>query len=197
MGKVEENKIQKKSILLNTAFSLFSSEGIAHTSIANITKKAGIAKGTFYLYFRDKYDLQEQLIALKAGHLFQHAMKNSGFEECEDPIDQVITIIDDILEQMQKNKALLRFINKNLSWGLFRSAMNRSEVDYMKMFCEIIPDLQNTTKVELLVYTITELVGASCYSVILDSDPVDFATYKPFLNQSIRAIIEESLKVPK
>ncbi|MFR3322153.1 MAG: TetR family transcriptional regulator [Lachnospiraceae bacterium] len=28
---------------------------------------AGVAKGTFYLYFSDKYDLRNKLIAHKAG----------------------------------------------------------------------------------------------------------------------------------
>ena len=32
-------------------------KGVSKTSIAEISKNAGIAKGTFYLYFKDKYDM--------------------------------------------------------------------------------------------------------------------------------------------
>ena len=51
MGKLETNKQQKLTSLLNTAFNLFTTQGVAKTSIAEISQKAGIAKGTFYLYF--------------------------------------------------------------------------------------------------------------------------------------------------
>ena len=53
MGKVDLNKKQKKESLLNTAFSLFTSKGFQNTSISDIVKEAGVAKGTFYLYFTD------------------------------------------------------------------------------------------------------------------------------------------------
>ena len=56
MGKIESNKQQKQTSLLNTAFQLFTTKGVNKTSIAEISQQAGIAKGTFYLYFKDKYD---------------------------------------------------------------------------------------------------------------------------------------------
>ena len=58
MGKIELNKLQKQTSLLNTAYELFTTKGVNKTSIAEISKAAGIAKGTFYLYFKDKYDIQ-------------------------------------------------------------------------------------------------------------------------------------------
>lgn len=52
MGKIELNKLQKQTSLLNTAYELFTTKGVNKTSIAEISKAAGIAKGTFYLYFK-------------------------------------------------------------------------------------------------------------------------------------------------
>ena len=66
MGKVERKKKEKKDALLNTAFELFTTKGIHKTSIADIVEKAGVAKGTFYLYFSDKYDIRNKLISHKA-----------------------------------------------------------------------------------------------------------------------------------
>ena len=37
MGRVEENKLQKQNSLMDTAFQLFTSQGIAKTSIADIS----------------------------------------------------------------------------------------------------------------------------------------------------------------
>ena len=58
MGKLELNKKRKKSALYNTAFELFTTKGLAKTTISDIVENAGVAKGTFYLYFKDKYDIR-------------------------------------------------------------------------------------------------------------------------------------------
>ena len=63
MGKLESNKQQKRTSLLDTAFKSFINTGGIKTSIAEISQKAGIAKGTFYLYFKDKYDIRNKLIS--------------------------------------------------------------------------------------------------------------------------------------
>ena len=58
MGKIDNNKQMKRESLLDSAFSLFINNGFSKTSISDIVNNAGVAKGTFYLYFKDKYDIQ-------------------------------------------------------------------------------------------------------------------------------------------
>ena len=55
MGKIEVNKQEKASRLLKSAYQLFLKQGIEKTTVSDITHNAGVAKGTFYLYFQDKY----------------------------------------------------------------------------------------------------------------------------------------------
>ena len=45
MGKAEENKQQKLEALYKNAYELFLTNGIEKTSISDIAKKAGVAKG--------------------------------------------------------------------------------------------------------------------------------------------------------
>lgn len=52
MGKVEENKKQKKDLLLKTAFRLFTEKGFSKTTISDIVQEAGLAKGLFICIFR-------------------------------------------------------------------------------------------------------------------------------------------------
>ena len=73
MGKIDNNKQQKRDSLLESAFSLFINNGFNKTSISDIVNRAGVAKGTFYLYFKDKYDIRNNLIAHKAGQVFHAA----------------------------------------------------------------------------------------------------------------------------
>ena len=194
MGKAEANKLQKENALMDTAFRLFSEKGVFHTSIMEIAQKAGVAKGTFYLYFRDKYELHERLIIRKAEGLFRHAIRKSGYESLETSSDKTIALVDDLLAQLQKNPLLLRFINKNLSWGIFRRAMEKSTYDYGAVFRSIYPQVTDQEQLKLVIYTILELTGSTCYSVILENDPVPPEQYKPYLYRSIRAILAELLQ---
>ena len=68
MGKIDKNKQIKRESLLETAFRLFTSKGIQKTSISEIVEDAGVAKGTFYLYFKDKYDIRNKLVAQERPH---------------------------------------------------------------------------------------------------------------------------------
>ena len=73
MGKVDENKQQKEDALFRSAYNLFMSKGISKTSIHDIVQDAGVAKGTFYLYFKDKFEIRDRLIARTAEKLFKAA----------------------------------------------------------------------------------------------------------------------------
>ena len=191
MGRLEENKKLKLTCLMDTAFQLFTTQGIAKTSIADIAQQAGVAKGTFYLYFKDKYDLHEKLVIRKSEQLFQHALEQSGYQDQPDPTGKLLTIIDDVLYQLRDNKLLLQFINKNLSWGVFRRAIGKWEPDYPAIFEEILGSIPSDRKsLAIEVYTILELVGSTCYTVILNGDPVDLDTYLPYLHRSILAILD-------
>lgn len=54
MSKVEEKKKNKQEALLAQRLSCLQEKGINNTSISEIVKNAKMAKGTFYLYFKDK-----------------------------------------------------------------------------------------------------------------------------------------------
>ena len=72
-----DNSIEndKKIRLLETAFKLFTDKGIKDTSIQDIVDNANVAKGTFYLYFKDKYEIRDVLIAKKSHKLFSEALQ--------------------------------------------------------------------------------------------------------------------------
>lgn len=193
MGKIAEKKENKKNRLMETAFELYTTQGIIRTSISDIVEKSGIAKGTFYLYFKDKYDLREHLVIHKTEQLFEHALVSSGYQQKATPNEKILAIMDDIIEELDKDKALLRFISKNLSWGLFKSAMSHTKEEKLAFLQDI---MQNTDprQMEIAAYMIFELVGSSCFSVILEEDPVDLAGFKPYLNCAVSGILDSLLK---
>ncbi|HEY2118711.1 MAG TPA: TetR/AcrR family transcriptional regulator [Candidatus Acidoferrum sp.] len=66
---------ERRNELMNAAQQLFLKQGVAATTIEQITSSADVAKGTFYLYFSSKDDVlaalgelygQERLVKIKA-----------------------------------------------------------------------------------------------------------------------------------
>ena len=50
--RIELKKQKKKAALVQAAYELFMKQGVGDTVVSDITERAGVAKGTFYLYFR-------------------------------------------------------------------------------------------------------------------------------------------------
>ncbi|WP_394912318.1 TetR/AcrR family transcriptional regulator [uncultured Robinsoniella sp.] len=199
MSKLESNKKQKKDALLNTAFDLFITKGIQKTSIADIVEKAGVAKGTFYLYFTDKYDLRNKLISHKANQLLSSSyeeMKTKNFETFE---EQMIFMVDNIINHLVADKSLLFLIAKHLSWGIFKNAMTRMDNDYDKNVYELYEQIlaesgRTFEEPEIMIYMIIELVSGSIYSPILYDQPAPIEMIKPFIYDNIRHIIGKHSK---
>lgn len=62
MGRREDNKAKKRADLEAAALRLFLGQGYFGTSIEQVAAEAGVARGTFYLYFDDKDALFRALV---------------------------------------------------------------------------------------------------------------------------------------
>lgn len=196
MGKITAKKENKRKSLLNSAFELFTTKDFQSTSIADIAEKAGIAKGTFYLYFHDKDDIRKQLIAAKSTMLFRNAcvkLSNTNITALD---DQFIFLTDELLDYLKEDKAMLAFLSKHLSWGIFKNSLsdeNAAEgVTVREMYDQLITNsgyrFENT---EIIIYLIVELVAGVSYNAILYEDPAPLEELKPYIHTMIRKILQE------
>lgn len=195
MGRLDEKKKKKRMNLLNAAYELFTSQGIFDTSISDIVKKAEMAKGTFYLYFKDKYDIRNELITLKAGELFQVARKKMQHMKFTSLEETVIHVVDIIIEELNADKTLLEFIAKNLRWGIFHKVLLEGGNEVSDSFFDWYSDIISASgrqfrNHELMIYMIVELVNATCYNVILYGEPVELEELKEEIYRLIPVIIK-------
>lgn len=195
MGKLDTNKKVKEDSLLNTAFSLFTTKGVSKTSISDIVNNAGVAKGTFYLYFKDKYDIRNKLVSHKSSQLFQNAIEALSASDKKYTFNErIVFIVDNIINQLNENKSLLTFIAKNLSWGVFKHALTtpiKDDIDFRNIYDAMLEDAPyNIEQPEIMIFMIVELVSSTCYSAILYSEPVELETFKPYLYKCINNIID-------
>ncbi|MCR5599825.1 MAG: TetR/AcrR family transcriptional regulator [Ruminococcus sp.] len=197
MGKVDTNKKLKESSLLKTAFEFFTTKGFSKTSITDIVSKAGVAKGTFYLYFKDKYDIRNKLVSHKSSLLFKTALNELGSELDDIPFeDKIIKIVDNIVNQLNNNQSLLTFISKNLSWGIFKNAItspvSEDDINFAEVYYNMLEESPNGFRdPEIMLFMIIELVSSTCYSAILYKEPCSLDKLKPYLYDSIRLIISQ------
>lgn len=195
MGRLDEKKKKKREALLEAAYELFTSTGVFDTSISDIVKKAEMAKGTFYLYFKDKYEIRNELVTRKAGELFQIARESLQQQEHESLEETVIHAVDIIIEQLNADHTLLEFIAKNLQWGLFHHVLleggNEVSASFFDWYSELIQRSgRKFRNHEFIIYMIVELVNSTCYNVILHGEPVGLDELKKEVYQLIPAIIK-------
>lgn len=204
MGKIEDKKKIKKEALLDSALQLFTEKGIAETSVSEIAKHAMMAKGTFYLYFKDKYEIRDCLIARQTHLIFQRAhrelarvFENNMPERVE---DDIIYLVENVIDQFTEEPEILRFISKNLSWGIF-SNIRIKDMDNQNCMDIFDAILQRSDKVyrqkELMIYMIVELLNSTCYNVILNHEPVEIDELKKDLILTIRGILTQFTVEPE
>ncbi len=189
----------KETRLLNTAFKLFTEKGIKDTSIQEIVDNADVGKGTFYLYFKDKYEIRDILIAKKSEKLFNEALTALRKNYISNLQDQVIFIINYVIDELKKNTLLLKFISKNLSLGIYSKTVSKiyeengkQENGMYQLFLKGIQE--NNIKLEnpdVTLFMIIELVSSTCFNSILYGEPLPIEEYKPFLYNAIRKILSE------
>lgn len=199
MGKTDDKKQLKRDALLNAAYKLITTKGINNTSIADIVEQAGVAKGTFYLYFKDKYDINNKLILHRTTKLFDDAMAHMSEHDFDNINDKLIFLINDIINALTENKILLMFISKNLGKGIFRYAMESSTLAEHSQLHEAYDALlkeagDSITDPLLMLYLIVELTASSIYTSILYNQPVPINELKPHLYTTVSGIISQFTK---
>lgn len=197
MGILEQ-KNEKEHRLLDTAFKLFTEKGIKSTSIQEIVDNANVAKGTFYLYFKDKYEIRDVLIVRKSKKLFTDALTKMRKNNIQVFADQIIFIINYVIDELVKNPLLLKFISKNLSWGVYNETIlklyNKQEEAEDGLYSLFLKGIEenhiNVKNPKVTLFMIIELVSSTCFDAILYQNPLPIEEYKPFLYDAIRGFLK-------
>lgn len=197
MDKITQKKNEKYTKILDTALGLFEKNGTHLVSIDEIVKGAGVAKGTFYLYFKDRYDLISTLIIEKASKymsLLSDEYEPRDFGDVSTSVRHYIEYISDFL---QKNKTLCILIEKNLNTCVNAVAQTKEgpiKELYEKIFSELINCGVAETEARAKLYLYIELIVSSCCNAIIRETPYTIEELKPHLCQIIESSIVNIIK---
>ena len=124
----QEKSQQTREELMASAVTLFGRKGFVNTSIAEITKGAGYAKGNFYRYWKSKDDL---FLAIMKERMGAYRRARQGALARADSLETVLNVLLDFLETIiddeNWSKIFLEFtIHASRSDGL-REELNSGE----------------------------------------------------------------------
>lgn len=193
MGAVEGKKQEKRRALMQAAYELFLERGTDKTSIEQITARAKVAKGTFYLYFADKGVLTQALLGRLSYQLLRDACLTLEQQPGERSYaDSVIFVIDHIIEQLRKDTLMLRFLGRSFAWpALEQLEAGGEEAPLLHRVLEVTmksPEMAGRTVREAYqrITALGSMCMSVCYTCILEGKPEELDEMKPVLYDIIR-----------
>ncbi len=180
--------------ILDAAYELFLERETTDISISDITARADVAKGTFYLYFEDKESLRNALITEKSEELFRAAIMALRAAEISAFDEQILFVINYVINELAAQPLILKLITKNLSLGVFNQGVqNYVGLDDSDIVRALLMAAERSgvrlRSPRILLFMIIELTSSTCFSCILERKPLPIDKYKPYLFETIRQMI--------
>ena len=198
MPSVEENKLKKRNKILEAAYNLFAKNGINTTPIDEVVKCAGVAKGTFYLYFHDKYDLMDQIILYKSAAIIKSViaqMKNINTDNKMEAIDQLTFFVDAIIDYMIENKEMLSVISEKSS--ILYSLIIDNGDDNIKLDFDYLTDIivklgnppENAKNDKKLLLLVSTMIFTTASNAILSRSPFTIEEIRPEIHLAVKKML--------
>lgn len=140
--------MEKRERIIEAARTLFAEKGYKKTNVAMITKAAGLATGTYYLYFKSKDSLfmeiyQEENAKLKKEMMF-------GIDRDGQPMEVMSKLMALNYEGMLANPILKHWYNRESFAKIeanFKKEKGLDDLSFMNQaFVELIEHWQETGK---------------------------------------------------
>ena len=108
----QRKKTNKRNLITDAAVEVFAERGFHQARISDIAKRAGVADGTIYLYFRNKEDLLLSIFEEKMDLLL--AGLTTALDGVEDPEERVRRFAAFHFKQVRENRAVAEVLQVEL-----------------------------------------------------------------------------------
>ncbi|TDG00738.1 TetR/AcrR family transcriptional regulator [Paenibacillus piri] len=100
----------KKEGIIEAALKLFEEQGYHNTKVSDIVREAGVAQGTFYLYFKSKEDLFRSIAESCLDEMAVAIKRNCSGSVKEESFYRMML---ETLEVYYDNKSILKILNRH------------------------------------------------------------------------------------
>ena len=96
-------------MVVRCAKAVFSQKGYYQASVSDIIQRAGIARGTFYLYFQNKRDVFNSILDELAKEL-DGVIKRINLDPSASPLEQLRSILRSIIMLALEDRAMTQIV---------------------------------------------------------------------------------------
>jgi AcrR family transcriptional regulator len=106
-GKREQGKVERKERLYEAALMLFRTQGYEATTVDQITRQAGLAKGTFFNYFPTKDAVLRYMGVREVGRLGAATL---GINSVNSSINKLKRLMNALAASLERDRELVSLI---------------------------------------------------------------------------------------
>ncbi len=138
MSSAETSRPDKRDRIIEAAVEVFADKGFRAARISDIARKAGVADGTIYLYFKNKEDLLLVIFEEKMALLLD--MLQATLAESQDPIDRIRAYARHHFRAIEEHPALAQVLQVELrqSHRFLREYRPEMLWRYLDVFGELV-----------------------------------------------------------
>lgn len=183
-----EDGMNKKLEIRESAKTLFLEKGIEKTSVREITERAHVAKGTFYLYYKDKQALVESLIQYYIAYISNSAFLSAvGDYEHDTWLHRYFDAVIDICETQSD---VLSFIEKNLGSPIIKESIMNGHLYDERIKNNAVIDrlvLEGFDRQDAMIRMILGMhfTLSSCYNAIVFKQPAPMKILRPYILETV------------
>lgn len=188
-------KEEKRKRLLDSAHHLFVRNGISGTSISQICDEAGVAKGTFYLYFNNKEEILRALNLQLSHDLLQDGYDYVKDHDTGDFCENVVMMAQYIVQRFKEDPEMVKMMNRDFRWPINEKNFMVDDEPLIRTIRDQIVAYSRTSGLSthaLLIrfFSGVAMIFSVCYSCIIDHQPCEIDDAEGEMPPMIRAILK-------
>jgi len=106
--RARQRRTVRRQQIMDAALDVFASKGYHATAVSDVQRAAGVARGTFYLYFESKHALFEQVLDAVLTEIRERIHRVRLGADAPAPLDQLRANLVRLLKLARSRPALLQ-----------------------------------------------------------------------------------------
>ena len=109
-GSTPKGSPARRTLLMDAALRVLDQKNIIDATVDDIVQEAGVARGTFYIYFKDKYDILKALSRRLNEQLFENS--HLHLDRHVPPFERIRTSLRAVLDAWTRHGGLYRSLTQ-------------------------------------------------------------------------------------
>jgi AcrR family transcriptional regulator len=195
--RIAKDPAERREDILSAAQELFSKEGYQNTSVESIVQRAGIAKGSFYNYFKSKDEVMDAVLQRMAEDILAN-VKEVLLDRKHTPKQRIHKYLDFSFGlAVQRDKSLTAIITSDEMINLkemYENVLNRSVKLIIPTFQQLLEEGRERGEFSILDAEFTAVVVMGAFRQIhisfYETLGIDFDLAKKYIMDFLSRVLQ-------